>query len=167
MSNQSEIFIPATLWIILPKRPMHSTDVFVLLSIFTVCLSVVSSLLPLVFLPYQYDWSSAPCTGAYCSRPLVMNTAKCMLVFTAFWGVLFCTAVNCIWQHCFVQRNCNSREYTSGSPARFNSWLWNQNKCKVDANFKAAREVQNWHSKLSVHSNPDANYCVNFLTYIL
>ena len=26
---------------------------------------------------------------------------------------------------------------------------------KFDADFQAAREAQNWHSKLSVHSNPD------------
>ena len=54
------------------------------------------------------------------------------------------------------QRNCNSREYTSGSPARFNSWLWSQNKRKVEAYFQAASEEQNWYSKLSVHTNPDS-----------
>ena len=28
-------------------------------------------------------------------------------------------------------------------------------------------EEQNWYSELSVHSNPDSNFGVNFLTYIL
>ena len=26
------------------------------------------------------------------------------------------------------------------------SWLWTQNKCKVDAELPATREEQNWHS---------------------
>ena len=39
-----------------------------------------------------------------------------------------------------------------------------QNKHKVDADFQAAREEQNWYSKLSVHSNPDFKFWVNFLT---
>ena len=33
--------------------------------------------------------------------------------------------------------------------------------------FQAAREEQNWYSELSEHSNPDSNFCVNLLTYIL
>ena len=49
-----------------------------------------------------------------------------------------------------TKRNCNSRECTSGSPATFNSCLWNQNKCNADA-------------ELSVQSNPDSNFCENFL----
>ena len=65
------------------------------------------------------------------------------------------------------QRYYNSREYTSGSPAIFNSWLWSQNKRKADADFRAAREEQNWYSELSVHSNTDLNFCVIFLIYIL
>ena len=38
-----------------------------------------------------------------------------------------------------------------------------QRKRKVDADFQAAKEQK----KVSVHSNPDSNFCVNFLTYIL
>ena len=41
---------------------------------------------------------------------------------------------------CKNQKKSNSREYTSGSPARFNSSLWRQNKRKVDADFQAGRE---------------------------
>ena len=48
---------------------------------------------------------------------------------------------------------------------RFNSCLWIQNKGKVDAEWSAARESKNWYSKQSVHSKPDSNLCVNFLTY--
>ena len=44
--------------------------------------------------------------------------------------------------------NCSGREYTSGSLAKFNSWLWSQNKRKVDVDFQAAREEQNWYSEL-------------------
>ena len=40
-------------------------------------------------------------------------------------------------------------------------------KTKVNAELPAAREVQNWNSELSAHSNPDSNFCVNFLTYVL
>ena len=50
--------------------------------------------------------------------------------------------------------------------ARFNSWLWSQNKRKVDAELPAAREEQNWYSVLSVHNTPDSNFCVNYQTYI-
>ena len=49
---------------------------------------------------------------------------------------------------------------TSGSPARFNSWLGSQDKRKVDADFQAAREEKNWYSKLSVHNDPRSNICV-------
>ena len=39
---------------------------------------------------------------------------------------------------------------------------------KLTPIFKAAREGQNWYSKLFVHSNPPvSNLCINFLTYIL
>ena len=63
------------------------------------------------------------------------------------------------------QRNCYCREYTSGSPARFISWLWSKNKRKVDAD---AREEQNWYSMLLfVHSNHGSNFFVKFLMYIL
>ena len=41
------------------------------------------------------------------------------------------------------------------------------NKRKVDEELQAGREGQTWYSDLSVHSNPDSNSCVNFLTYIL
>ena len=30
--------------------------------------------------------------------------------------------------------------------ARFNGWLWSQNKLKVDAKLPAAREEKNWYS---------------------
>ena len=43
----------------------------------------------------------------------------------------------------------NNREYTSGLSARFNRWLWNQNKHKIDAELPAAREEQNWSSELT------------------
>ena len=66
------------------------------------------------------------------------------------------------WVCYFDKRYCKRWEYTSGSPARFNSWLWSHNKHKVDASFQAARVEQNWYSKLSVHSCPDSNFCVNF-----
>ena len=70
--------------------------------------------------------------------------------------------------HTFYHRVCNSREYTYGLSARFNSWLWSQNKRKVDVELQATREETiNWYSELSVHSRSDSNCCVNFLTYIL
>ena len=50
------------------------------------------------------------------------------------------------------QRNCNSREYTSCSPAWFNTCLWRQNNREADADFQAAREKQHWYSKLSAHT---------------
>ena len=65
------------------------------------------------------------------------------------------------------QRICNCGEYTSGFSASFNIWLWSQNKGKVDADFQASREEQNWYSKLSVHNNPDSNFCVNFLIFLI
>ena len=34
-----------------------------------------------------------------------------------------------------------------------------KNKRKVDAELPAAREEQNWYLELSVHSNPDSNFC--------
>ena len=37
------------------------------------------------------------------------------------------------------QRISISREYLSGSSARFNSCLWSRNKCKIDADFRAER----------------------------
>ena len=57
----------------------------------------------------------------------------------------------------YVRHTCNncksnSREYTSRLPARFNSWLWSQNKRNVDAVLSAARE------ELSLHCNLDSNY---------
>ena len=33
--------------------------------------------------------------------------------------------------------------------------------------FQAVREEQNWYSKLSIHGNPDSNFGVNFLAYIM
>ena len=39
--------------------------------------------------------------------------------------------------------------YTSGPSDRFNSWLCRQNKRKVDADFQAAREEQNWYSTVT------------------
>ena len=44
----------------------------------------------------------------------------------------------------------------SGLYPRFNSWLWSQNKRKVDAELTAAREGQNWYSGFSVHNNTDS-----------
>ena len=40
------------------------------------------------------------------------------------------------------QRNFNQREYASGSPARFKSWLGSKKKRKVDADFQAARAAK-------------------------
>ena len=39
---------------------------------------------------------------------------------------------------------------------------WNQNKRKVDADFQAAREEQNWHLGLSAHSNLDSKFLRKF-----
>ena len=65
--------------------------------------------------------------------------------------------------HTLNQRICHNREYTS----RFNSWLWIKNKRKVDAELPAAAwEEQTWHSELSVHSNPDSNFCVKDLSIL-
>ena len=52
------------------------------------------------------------------------------------------------------------KENTSGLPARL---IWCQNKRKGVEDFQAAKEEQNWYSKLSVHSNLDFNFCVNSL----
>ena len=42
------------------------------------------------------------------------------------------------------------------------------NKRKVDADLSAACEAQSWYSELSEeHSNPDSDFCTNFLTSIL
>ena len=41
---------------------------------------------------------------------------------------------------CTNQRICNGGEYKSGLSPIFNSWLWCQIKCKVDAEMSAARE---------------------------
>ena len=65
------------------------------------------------------------------------------------------------------QRIFNSREYTPGSPARFKGYLWSQNERKFDADALAVKEENSGYSKLSVQCNPDSNFGVNFLTYIL
>ena len=52
------------------------------------------------------------------------------------------------------------KENTSGLPARL---IWCQNKRKGVEDFQAAKEEQNWYSKLSVHSNLDFIFCVNSL----
>ena len=41
------------------------------------------------------------------------------------------------------------------------------NAKKLTLNFQLREREQNWYSELSVHSNPDSNFCVNFLMYIL
>ena len=48
---------------------------------------------------------------------------------------------------------CNSREYMSGLSARLNSWLWSQNKRKVDAGVSAAT---------SIRADADSEFCVKF-----
>ena len=40
------------------------------------------------------------------------------------------------------QRNCNCREYTSGSPATFNCWLWSPNKRKSWRRFSSKTGIQ-------------------------
>ena len=56
----------------------------------------------------------------------------------------------------FDQVNCNRREHTSGSPSSTAKHLTFNNRRKIDADFQAAREEQNWYSKLSVKSNSDS-----------
>ena len=41
-----------------------------------------------------------------------------------------------------------------------------KSNAKLTPDFPAAREEHNWYSELSVNSNPDSNFSVNFKTYI-